>query len=252
MNAVADAPQAPPAGPPRLPPQGFDLPWERMPRESLKAYAAFLTYCELGPGRTLTDAAHKLNKSRTVLGAWSGRWQWQLRIRSYDAEQQKIQRDADATAALEFARKNEGRRQVLRDKVWGIMEKCADKFAAMMNFPVAKTEIKNDADGTTTIIMPGPWRFGDAVRMAHAVQSLGAFSTGLTKGLPDPATGKMVDDEDDFDGKTPSVELPKITIEIRDTTGGQDRVVSEEFATQSPAALTKGENDGPSFKFGRA
>lgn len=251
---TTNALDAPPANPPRLPPPGADLSWERMPNESSKAYEAFLEYCKLGPARTLTEVGQRLHKSRTLCGTWSGRWQWQLRVRRYDADQIKIRRDADAMAALEFARETEAERIELRRTCLQLAKKCAEKFTQMMGFPVAKTEVVEtyeDGRSKVTIVHPGPWRVGDAVRMAHAVQSLGSFGTGITKGLPDPVSGKQ-DDEDEFDGVTQPPDLPKITIEIRDTTGGQNRVVTEDFATQSPAALTKGENDGPSFKFGRA
>lgn len=47
--------------------------WERQPRESSKAYAAFCVYRDLGPERSLEKVRQNLDKprSRKWLGDWS-------------------------------------------------------------------------------------------------------------------------------------------------------------------------------------
>ena len=46
---------------------GTALPFEQQPRESGKAFAAFKTYLELGPERSLATVAVKVGKSRAVI-----------------------------------------------------------------------------------------------------------------------------------------------------------------------------------------
>lgn len=58
--------------------------WERQLGESAVAFQAFVTYREMGVERSITKAAQKLGKSRTVLEAWSRKWAWVARIEAYE------------------------------------------------------------------------------------------------------------------------------------------------------------------------
>ncbi len=66
---------------------GQRQPWHRQPDESAKAYEAFRIYREMGPSRSISKAARKLNKSTMVLARWSTRWSWQERIQAWDDNQ---------------------------------------------------------------------------------------------------------------------------------------------------------------------
>ena len=66
-----------------------DKPWERQKGESAQAYEAFATYRDMGAERSLTKVSQSLNKTRTLLGRWSGTWNWQERVRAYDNELEK-------------------------------------------------------------------------------------------------------------------------------------------------------------------
>lgn len=213
---------------PEKPPiTGVSIPCTRLPMESAKAYAAFRCYCELGPERSMKEACAKLGKNTTTIGKWSVRWQWQERIRSWDKEQDEIARQASAEAALASAKIDHERQRQLKEKVWMIQDKMTDKFLEMMAFPVAKKKTVNSVDGTTTIIMPGPWRMGDAIRMGQAVQQLGAFGSGLTKKLTDPETGKEAGEDDDLVKPDPAVALPKLEIVITHQTLTPEGVENE-------------------------
>lgn len=59
--------------------------WEQQPRETVRAYAAFVAYRDLPPDdRTIRAAAEKHNKSASQMANWSRRWQWRKRVRAYD------------------------------------------------------------------------------------------------------------------------------------------------------------------------
>ncbi len=60
-------------------------PWEKQPRESRKAYAAFALYRDMGPhGRSLAAVGRELRKSVKMIEYWSVTWQWQRRIEAWD------------------------------------------------------------------------------------------------------------------------------------------------------------------------
>ena len=43
--------------------------WERLPQESMKAYAAFCAYRDLGPDRSMAKAGEVLGKSQGLMEA---------------------------------------------------------------------------------------------------------------------------------------------------------------------------------------
>ena len=72
-----------------LPPE----PWERQRGETLKAFEAFRTYRDM-EGRSLSKAGRLLGKSKAVLERWSSANEWQKRVAAWDAEQDRIARQA--------------------------------------------------------------------------------------------------------------------------------------------------------------
>lgn len=63
--------------------------WERQPKETEQAWAAFLTYRDMEPPRTVTAVAANLSKSRQLITTWKSRWFWDERVHAYDNEVQK-------------------------------------------------------------------------------------------------------------------------------------------------------------------
>lgn len=68
-------------------------PWERREGESTKAYEAFCTYRDMGRERSLSKVAAKLQKSETLMGRWSGAYDWVERAAKWDDEQDRIERE---------------------------------------------------------------------------------------------------------------------------------------------------------------
>ena len=69
-------------------------PWERQKGESAKAYEAFSEYRDMGASRSLSKVAEKLQKSGTLIGRWSGNYEGVKRAAAWDAEQDRIARQA--------------------------------------------------------------------------------------------------------------------------------------------------------------
>lgn len=61
-----------------------EKPWERQPKESSQAFAAFDCYCRMGAERSLSKVSQVLHKSKTLLGRWSSEWEWVKRCQAYD------------------------------------------------------------------------------------------------------------------------------------------------------------------------
>lgn len=60
--------------------------YDRQPNESAKAFAAFSIYLNLTEARSITAVAKQVNKSRTLIGRWSGVHKWQERCRAWDSD----------------------------------------------------------------------------------------------------------------------------------------------------------------------
>ena len=76
---------------PVIPPE----PWERQEDETERAFEAFALYRDLGSGnRSCAKVAAELRKSVGLIERWSRNHQWQKRIAAWDAEQDRIARQA--------------------------------------------------------------------------------------------------------------------------------------------------------------
>lgn len=80
-------------------------PWERQEGESAKDYEAFCVYRDLGPGRSLKLVAKMCNKSETIMGRRSGKFDWVRRAALWDDEQDRIERKEAQEAQVREIRK---------------------------------------------------------------------------------------------------------------------------------------------------
>ena len=70
-------------------------PWEQQDGESAKAFQAFVTYRDMGAVRSYTKVAQQLHKSRTLIGRWARRWNWQNRVKAWDDHCDEIRRGVE-------------------------------------------------------------------------------------------------------------------------------------------------------------
>lgn len=63
-------------------------PWERLPGETPRAYAAFRQYRDLGPARTVTAMS---GVSQVTAGRWARAHRWAARAQAWDAEAYRLE-----------------------------------------------------------------------------------------------------------------------------------------------------------------
>jgi len=79
------------------------MKFEQQERESNRAFAAFRTYLELGPERSLATVAERVGKSKTMVERWSRRFDWPARVEAHAAHLAEAERKAIEGLALEKA-----------------------------------------------------------------------------------------------------------------------------------------------------
>ena len=158
--------------PPRqefIPAEGID-PWERQPKESAKAFAAFAAYRDLGPDRTVAKAVTILGKKtgyRRAMEEWSVRWGWVARASLWDDHQDRFERDA----ALVIAEQTIREKVAVADGLW----KTAAKGLLMWNKYLDQTSQQQTASG---VFEQPPISPGDVYRLADAGLKLSQLLEG--------------------------------------------------------------------------
>jgi hypothetical protein len=110
------------------------LPWERQPREGEEAYAAFLAYRDLGPGRTHEATRLHLGKRPGYLKPierWSARRDWRRRANAWDDH---LQAERDEVAAAEAAKWERRRLQALEEG-WQLCRALRARLDQMLALP---------------------------------------------------------------------------------------------------------------------
>jgi hypothetical protein len=119
--------------------------FEKLAGESAKAYAAWRTYLEMGPERSLTKLAKAIGKKPRLMEYWSKKWDWQGRLESYQEHCQALERRAIEAVAMEkgveWGRIHEAIRMAewqrhrrliaLADEVLARWERCPGKMGTL-------------------------------------------------------------------------------------------------------------------------
>jgi hypothetical protein len=69
-------------------------PWDQLPNEGAKAYAAFVSYRDQGTTRSVRSLAGQIGKSRALLERWSSTYDWRNRARAWDDHLSKLRNEA--------------------------------------------------------------------------------------------------------------------------------------------------------------
>lgn len=69
------------------------VPWERLPGETNKAFRAFCVYRDLRQNRSFKALLEKLGKkSKTQFALWSKKYKWQERVKAFDDDEDRKNR----------------------------------------------------------------------------------------------------------------------------------------------------------------
>lgn len=98
------------------------LMFEQQPREGSKAFAAFQLYLEQGPERSLAAVARTLNKSVTLMGRWSAKYDWPARVQAHAAHLAEVERKAIEARAVVRAVEWERTHESVRREAWAEAE----------------------------------------------------------------------------------------------------------------------------------
>ena len=79
------------------------MTFEKLPRESNKAFAAFRVYLELGPQRSLALTAAKVGKSKVLMERWSRKYDWPGRVAAHAGYVAQVERETIEALAREKA-----------------------------------------------------------------------------------------------------------------------------------------------------
>jgi len=93
-------------------------PWEPQSGESASAYEAFVLYRDLGPRRSVVEAARRAGRCCSLFYRWSVRHCWAQRARAWDLAQMREQEQARREAREEVRRACLRRGQQLAELGW--------------------------------------------------------------------------------------------------------------------------------------
>jgi len=98
-------------------------PWERQPTESRAAFAAFATYRDQQGRRSLRRVAHSVGKTPSVIANWSVQHRWVARCDLWDAELDRVRREATKATVEEMAARHATMASSLLSKVgWRLVD----------------------------------------------------------------------------------------------------------------------------------
>ena len=144
------------------------LTFEQQPRESNKAFAAFKSYLELGPQRSLVAVADKLGKHRTQLERWSSKFEWPARVQAHTAHLALVEREATEVLVRSKAAEWEKRETQLRETEWAMHERAIAAAKRGLDAYMEREKVYAN--------------LADIARMLEIASKLGRLATGLGDG----------------------------------------------------------------------
>jgi len=100
--------------------------FERQPRESAKAFAAFSAYLGMGPERSLAAVGEKLGKSKGMMERWSRKYDWPARVAAHGAHLGLVEREAAEAVVLAKGADWAERYAELRESEWRARSELVD------------------------------------------------------------------------------------------------------------------------------
>jgi len=141
------------------------LPFEKQPRESDKAFAAFSLYLSLGAERSTREVGKQLGKSEGLIERWAAKFDWRSRVAAHGAHLAVVERDAIEAAARSKAAEWESREQKLRETEWAMHEQAIAAAKRGLDAYMAREKVYAN--------------LADIARTLEIASKLGRLATGL-------------------------------------------------------------------------
>jgi hypothetical protein len=140
------------------------MEFDQLKGESSKAHAAFLTYLNLGPDRSLERVREKCGKSARLIQRWSSRWRWSDRVAAHAAHLATVEREATEALTRAKAAGWVQRREQHKEEEWALR---GELIAA------GRKVLERFMDGSRGATL------GDVARALDLASKLGRLSSGL-------------------------------------------------------------------------
>ena len=98
--------------------------FEKQPRESAKAFAAFSLYLSQGAERSTREVGKQLGKSEGLIERWAAKFDWRSRVAAHATHLAVVEREAIEAVARGKAAEWESREQKLRETEWEMHERA--------------------------------------------------------------------------------------------------------------------------------
>jgi hypothetical protein len=163
---------------PRMLPEGYVLDgFQTLPNESVEAFESYIAYRDLGPGRTLAEAARRINKSMQMIAERSQRDRWKERVALFDRfvaeeEREAIRRSMEAHADRLVARRMEIQESEYQDYL-----AIRKKTNVMLTWPTFLQEVSRD--GKTIKYIPYKWSATSLAQLLEQASILARRSTEM-------------------------------------------------------------------------
>lgn len=147
---------------------------QRQPKETEKAYDAFLGFLDLGPKKRSVRAAYRQKSGKRYAKQAPGGWntwakdnRWQERAKIYDQHE----------ANLKFSRRQE-RIARIEDMAWEASQIMFQKAQEMSKFPIARNRQEIENGKKVVIIEPVKWTLRDIPTFFDMAITLAKAATG--------------------------------------------------------------------------
>jgi len=168
-------------------------PWDKQPKESQKAYAAFVRYRDAGPKRSHRTVA-KSSPERRQFSRWSTRYNWLKRVEKWEEHLDKKKQEAMEGFAEEMAKRQIDLGKMLQSaSIQGRLNLDTTKMKAMDVAKLAEIGVKIErlASGADT----------EKVGLKHDVSALDVMKE--LKEITDkmPSIDEEYDDDEEEEDK---------------------------------------------------
>lgn len=129
-------------------------PWDRQPGETSKAYAAFVTYRDLGADRSVRLVSEALAKTQTVIKRWSSAHNWVSRVEAWDSMPGRAVEGAYKEMAERIAAQHEDLATALMSKLRKNVDLLKDGKDPTVSFSTALSAARQSHQFATDLTKP--------------------------------------------------------------------------------------------------